>query len=90
MKNLNIGTVKQLERSPLKLVRIIYYKVTTMIEEFYIIEKAYASKFDGRIDLIKTTKEKYEIAVELGERTEEVDFEIAKDYIQKYIVNELI
>jgi len=86
MENLNIGTVKQLERSKLKLVRVIYYRITTATEYFYLIEQAYASKYDGRIDIIDTTEEKFLQAKEIGERTEEVGYIDAKNYIQNKIL----
>ena len=85
----HLNKVKQLERSPMKLVRSIFYKVTTENKDHYVLEQAYASKFDGRIDLLYLDEYTYELESKLGGRTEEVEFKDAKDYIQKYIMQKI-
>ena len=73
----------------MKLVRSIFYKVTTENKDHYVLEKAYASKFDGRIDLLYLDEYTYQLEGKLGGRTEEVEFKDAKDYIQKHIMKEI-
>ena len=87
MEHLSKG--KQLERSPMKLVRSIFYKVTTENKDHYVLEQAYASKYDGKIDLFYLDEYTYELEGKLGGRTEEVEFKDAKDYIQKYLMNKI-
>ena len=68
-------TKKELERSPLKLVRVIYFKIKVKDKSCYLLEKAYMSKYDGYIDIEKITEKEYEKAVLKEERTEEIRFE---------------
>lgn len=68
-------TKKELEKSRLKLVRTIYFKVIDKDKIYYLKEKAFASKHDGYIDIEKITEKEYEKAVLKEERTEEIRFE---------------
>lgn len=76
---------KELERSPLKLVRTIYFKVKVRDKKCYLVEKAFMSKYDGYIDVDKITEEEYEKAVLKEEKTEEVNFEDARLNIKNAI-----
>lgn len=79
------ATRKTLERSQLKLVRTIYFKITDGDKHYYLREKAFASKHDGYIDIDKITKEEYEKAILKEERTEEINIEDARQGVKNAI-----
>ena len=78
-------TKKALERSPLKLVRTICFKIIDGDKHYYLREKAFASKYDGYIDIDKITKEEYEKAILKEEKTEEINIEDARQGIKNAI-----
>lgn len=75
----------RLERSPLKLVRIIYFKIIDGDKIYYLIEKSYTSKYDGKINVDKISEEEYEKAILKEERTEELHLEDVRPNIKNAI-----
>lgn len=78
-------TKKELERSRLKLVRTIYFKVIDEDKIYYLKEKAFVSKYDGYIDVEKITEKEYEKAKLKEEKTEEVNIKDARLNIKNAI-----
>ncbi|WP_333638172.1 hypothetical protein [Tissierella praeacuta] len=75
----------RLERSPLRLVRTIYFKIVDEDKTYFLIEKAFTSKYDGMIKVDKITEKEYKKAVLKKERTEEINIEDARLNIKNSI-----
>lgn len=75
----------RLERSPLRLVRTIYFKIADEDKTYFLIEKAFTSKYDGMIEVDKITEEEYRKAVLKKERTEEINIKDARLNIKNSI-----
>ncbi len=79
--------IDRLERSKMRLVRRVYMKIDYEDKDYYFLERAYASKYDGMIEVDKITKETFDKAVKEGKRVEIKAFEDAKRYIQNRVLN---
>ncbi|MDR7856332.1 hypothetical protein [Tissierella sp.] len=76
---------KQLKRSRIDLVRKTYLKVVDQDKNYYLIEKAYASEYDGFIVTDEITEEEFFKAVDNEERIEEINFSEARLNIRNAI-----
>lgn len=75
----------RLERSSLRLVRVVYFKVIDKDKVYYLLEKSYLSKYDGRIDVTRITEKEYEKAVLKEEKTVEISYEESRLGIKNWI-----
>lgn len=77
--------IDRLERSRLRLVRKDYYKVEYKGKVYYLVEKAYASSYDGYFDTKEITKQTYEKAELRGDRVKELDYNTLDKYMKRSI-----
>lgn len=75
----------RLERSPLKLVRKTYFQVKYKGNTHFLVEKCFASKYDGLIETIEITKQEYLKAFHKGETVKVLDYAILDKYMKRSV-----